>query len=557
MKSVPLGPQHRQAALRRLADTEFDVLVVGGGIVGAGTALDATARGLTVALVEARDWAAGTSSRSSKLVHGGLRYLEQRDFGLVREALRERALLLTRLAPHLVRPVPFLYPLRHRMWERCYVGAGVTLYDSMGGARVMPRHRQLTRGAALREAPGLRADALVGAIQYYDAQVDDARYTMTVARTAAHYGACVATRVEATGFLREGQRVTGASVRDAETGETIAVRARRVVNATGVWTDGAGRMAGTRTPFSVRASKGVHLLVRRDRILLNTGLIARTAKSVLFVIPWGRHWIIGTTDTPWDRGPDGPAPDAADVDYLLDQVNALVRVPLTREDVEGVYAGLRPLLSGEADDTTRLSREHTVAEPVPGLIVVTGGKFTTYRVMAQDAVDAAVEGLDASVPESVTARLPILGAVGYEVLWNERRRLAADSGLHVARVEHLLDRYGSCVHELLALIAQDPSLGEPVPGAPDYLRAEAVYAVTHEGALHLEDVLARRTRITMEERDGGRAACAHVGELIAPLLGWDAADLAGEIDRYLRYLQAERGEDDLEAGDPAACPAPA
>ncbi|WP_119726489.1 glycerol-3-phosphate dehydrogenase/oxidase [Thermomonospora amylolytica] len=557
MKSVPLGPQYREATLQRLADTEFDVLVIGGGIVGAGAALDAISRGLSVALVEARDWASGTSSRSSKLIHGGLRYLEQRDFGLVREALRERSLLLTRLAPHLVRPVPFLYPLRHRLWERCYVGAGVTLYDTMGGSRVMPRHRQLTRSGALREAPALHPDALVGAIQYYDAQVDDARYTMMVARTAAHYGACVATRAEVTGFLREGERVTGASVLDAESGRTIDVRARRVVNATGVWTDGVGRMTGTRTPFSVRASKGVHLLVRRDRIPLNTGLITRTAKSVLFVIPWGRHWIIGTTDTPWDRDPDAPVADEADVDYLLDEVNTLLRIPLTREDVVGVYAGLRPLLSGETDDTTRLSREHTVAEPVPGLVVVSGGKFTTYRVMAKDAVDVAAEGLEASVPASVTARLPILGAVGFEVLWNERRRLAADSGLHVARVEHLLKRYGACTPELLGLIDRDPSLGEPIEGAPDYLRAEAVYAVTHEGALHLEDVLSRRMRVTMEERDGGRAACHHVAELIAPYLGWDTTDLTGEIDRYLRYVQAERGDDDLASGDPAICPAPA
>ena len=557
MNSVPLGPQYRRAALRRLADTEFDVLVVGGGIVGAGAALDAVSRGLSVALVEARDWASGTSSRSSKLVHGGLRYLEQRDFGLVREALRERSLLLTRIAPHLVRPVPFLYPLRHRLWERCYVGAGVTLYDTMGGARVMPRHRQLTRAAALREAPGLRRDALVGAIQYYDAQVDDARYTMTVARTAAHYGACVTTRTEATGFLREGERVTGASVRDAESGAEIAVRARRVVNATGVWTDGAGRMAGARTPFSVRASKGVHLLVRRDRIPLHTGLIARTAKSVLFVIPWGRHWIIGTTDTPWDHGPDRPTADDADVEYLLDQVNALLRTPLERADVEGVYAGLRPLLSGEADDTTRLSREHTVAEPVPGLVVVTGGKFTTYRVMARDAVDAAAAGLEGAVPGSVTARLPVLGAVGFEVLWNERRRLAADSGLHVARIEHLLRRYGACVSELLALVADDPALGRPLPGAEDYLRAEAVYAVTHEGALHLEDVLARRTRVAIEERDAGLAAARPAAELIAPYLGWDGATVAAETERYARYVRDERGDGDPAAGDPAACPAPA
>jgi glycerol-3-phosphate dehydrogenase len=538
--SVALGPRYREDALRALAEAEFDVLVVGGGIVGAGAALDAISRGLSVALVEARDWAAGTSSRSSKLIHGGLRYLEQRDFGLVREALRERGLLLHRLAPHLVRPVQFLYPLRNRVWERAYVSAGVTLYDTMGGSRALPRHRQLTRRGALRQAPALRSDALVGAVQYYDAQVDDARYTMMVARTAAQYGAKVVTRAEATGFLREGERVTGATVVDLEGGREIAVRARRVVCATGVWTEGAQAMTGSRAAFGVRASKGVHLVVPRDRIPMETGLITRTAKSVLFIIPWGRHWLVGTTDTPHDEGPDEPVADHTDVGYLLDQANAVLRTPLTHDDIEGVYAGLRPLLSGEFDDTTRLSREHAVAEPVPGLVVVTGGKFTTYRVMAQDALDVVAEGLDESVPASVTARLPILGATGFEVLWNERRRLAAESGLHVARVEHLLRRYGACALEVLRTVAGDPALGAPIPGAEDYLCAEAVYAVTHEGALHLEDVLARRLRVAIEEWDGGVAAASRVAELVAPVLGWDEEDANDEIKRFVRRTAEER-----------------
>ncbi|TYB40109.1 glycerol-3-phosphate dehydrogenase/oxidase [Actinomadura chibensis] len=540
MTSVALGPLYRADAVRGLTETEFDVLVVGGGIVGAGAALDAVSRGLSVALVEARDWAAGTSGRSSKLIHGGLRYLERRDFGLVREALRERGLLLHRLAPHLVRPVPFLYPLRGRVWERAYVGAGVTLYDSMGGTRALPRHRQLTRRGALREAPALRPDALVGAIQYYDAQVDDARYTMMVARTAAQYGAQVVTRAEVTGFLREGERVTGARVLDLEGGREIAVRARRVVCATGVWTDGAQAMTGSRAAFGVRASKGVHLVVPRDRIPMDTGLITRTSRSVLFIIPWGRHWLVGTTDTPHEDGPDEPVATHTDVGYLLDQANAVLRTPLTRDDIEGVYAGLRPLLSAEADDTARMSREHAVAEPVPGLVVVTGGKFTTYRVMARDAVDAVAASLDDAVPESVTGRLPILGAVGFEVLWNERRRLAAASGLHVARVEHLLRRYGSCARDVLDLVADDPALAAPIPGADDYLCAEAVYAVTHEGALHLDDVLVRRLRISIEEWDGGVAAAARVARLLADRLGWSEDDVAAEIKRYVLQVRAER-----------------
>ena len=559
MKPASLGPAYRERAVRELADQEFDVLVVGGGVVGAGAALDAVSRGLSVALVEAADWAAGTSSRSSKLIHGGLRYLEQRDFGLVREALRERALLLTRIAPHLVHPVPFLYPLKHRMWERFYVGAGIGLYDTMGGSGAVPRHRHLSHRRALRLAPALRGDAFVGAIQYFDAQVDDARFTMTLARTAAGYGATVVSRARATGFVREGERVTGARVHDLENDREITVRAREVINATGVWTDESHRLADARGDVQVRASKGVHILVPRDRIRLDTGLIMRTEKSVLFVIPWGRHWIIGTTDTAWDLGKDEPAASGADVDYLLEHVNSVLTIPLAHEDIEAVYAGLRPLVSGGSAETTKLSREHTVSQPVPGLTVIAGGKFTTYRVMAQDVVDVATERLPANVPGSVTHRLPLAGAVGYEVLWNDRRRLAARAGLHVARIEHLLNRYGSCVDELLELIQADPSLGEPITAATDYLKAEAVYAVTHEGALHVEDVLRRRLRASMEEWDQGAAAAPEVAALMGPCLGWDAETVKRETENYLAQVEAQREarrEQDDVAADAALREAP-
>jgi glycerol-3-phosphate dehydrogenase len=540
MKPASLGPADRARAVRDLADQKFDVLVVGGGVVGAGAALDAVSRGLSVALVEAVDWAAGTSSRSSKLIHGGLRYLEQRDFHLVREALRERALLLTRIAPHLVRPVPFLYPLKHRMWERLYVGAGIGLYDTMGGSGAVPRHRHLSHRRALRMAPALRGDAFVGAIQYFDAQVDDARFTMTLARTAAGYGATVVSRARATEFIREGERVTGARVRDLENDRELTVRAREVINATGVWTDETQRLAGARGDVEVRASKGVHILVPRDRLHLDTGLIMRTEKSVLFVIPWGRHWIIGTTDTAWDLDKAEPAASGADVDYLLEHVNSVLAIPLVHDDIEAVYAGLRPLLSGGAAETAKLSREHTVSQPLPGLTVIAGGKFTTYRVMAEDVVDAVAGRLPVQVPGSVTHRLPLAGAVGYEVLWNDRRRLAARAGLHVARIEHLLNRYGSCVDELLHLIEGDPSLGEPISAATDYLKAEAVYAVTHEGALHIEDVLRRRLRASMEEWDQGAAAAPEVAGLIAPYLGWEAETAKRETEHYLRQVEAER-----------------
>ncbi|MFD8260957.1 glycerol-3-phosphate dehydrogenase/oxidase [Streptomyces griseoluteus] len=555
MRTATLDPAQRAGALAEMAERELDVLVVGGGIVGAGTALDAATRGLSTGLVEARDWASGTSSRSSKLIHGGLRYLEMLDFPLVREALKERGLLLERLAPHLVKPVPFLYPLQHRGWERLYAGTGVALYDVMslapGHGRGLPRHRHLSRNRALRVAPCLRKDALVGALQYYDAEVDDARFVATLVRTAASYGAKVANRARVTGFLREGERVVGVRVKDVEGGGEYEIRARQVVNATGVWTDDTQRLVGERGQFHVKASKGIHLVVPRDRIHSSTGLILRTEKSVLFVIPWGRHWIVGTTDTAWDLDKAHPAASSADIDYLLERVNSVLAVPLTRDDVEGVYAGLRPLLAGESEATSKLSREHTVAHPVPGLVVVAGGKYTTYRVMAKDAVDAAVHGLDRRVADSVTEEIPLLGAEGYPAMWNARERIAERSGLHVARVEHLLNRYGSTADQLLDLIAADPTLGAPLRHADDYLRAEIVYAASHEGARHLDDVLTRRTRISIETFDRGTRSAREAAELMAPVLGWDEDQIAREVEHYEKRVEAERESqrqpDDLTA----------
>ncbi|SEG62960.1 glycerol-3-phosphate dehydrogenase [Actinacidiphila yanglinensis] len=555
MRTTSLGPEERAQALARMAEHELDILVVGGGVVGAGTALDAATRGLTVGLVEARDWASGTSSRSSKLIHGGLRYLEMLDFALVREALKERGLLLDRLAPHLVKPVPFLYPLEHKGWERLYVGSGVALYDAMsfssGHGRGLPLHRHLSRKHALRVAPALRKDALVGALQYYDAQVDDARLVMTLVRTAASYGAVVANQARVTGFLREGERVVGATVEDLEAGGEYEIRARQVVNSTGVFTDDTQSLIGERGQFHVRASKGIHLVVPKDRIHSTTGLILRTEKSVLFVIPWGRHWIVGTTDTDWDLDKSHPAASSADIDYVLEHVNSVLTTPLTRDDVQGVYAGLRPLLAGESDATSKLSREHTVAHPLPGLVVVAGGKYTTYRVMAKDAVDEAVHGLDRKVAPCCTEDVPLLGAEGYQALWNGRAATSARTGVHVARIEHLLNRYGTLAEEVLALIAEDPSLGEPLPAADDYLRAEIVYAAKSEGARHLEDVLTRRTRISIETFDRGSRSARLAAELIAPVLGWDQGQIDKEVEYYEKRVEAER-ESQLQPDDQTA-----
>ncbi|GAB2754179.1 glycerol-3-phosphate dehydrogenase/oxidase [Terrabacter koreensis] len=535
-----IDPAHRASTWGELQDGAFDVLVIGGGVTGAGVALDAATRGLRTALVEMRDFASGTSSRSSKLFHGGLRYLEQLNFTLVREALHERELMLTLLAPHLVRPVPFLYPLKGRVWERPYVGAGLALYDALAGRSSVPRHRHLSRTGARALCPALRPDALVGALQYYDAQADDARHTLTVARTAAHYGAVVRSSTRVEGLVRDGGRVVGAELRDVETGARATVRASVVVNCTGVWTDDVQELADTRGRFRVRASKGVHLVVPRDRINSETGLILRTETSVLFVIPWGNQWLVGTTDTDWNLDKAHPAASRSDIDYLLSQVNSVLTTPLTHDDILGVYAGLRPLLSGESEATSQLSREHAVARPLPGLVSVAGGKYTTYRVMARDAVDAAVRDLDRPVAPSVTHRTPILGAEGYEALSNSLESLAAEWSLPTWRLRRLLDRYGSLVAEVLEPTREDASLREPLAGADEYLRAEIRYAVTHEGALHLDDVLTRRTRISIEVADRGVGASSGVAALVAPLLGWDEATTTAEVQAYADRVRAER-----------------
>jgi glycerol-3-phosphate dehydrogenase len=548
MRSVALSPENRQAALDAMASSPLDILVIGGGVVGGGAALDAATRGLSVGLVEARDFASGTSSRSSKLMHGGLRYLEMLDFRLVAEALKERGLSLQKLAPHLVREVGFLYPLTHRVWERFYAGSGVALYDAMskasGYGQDVPLHRHLTRRGARRMMPALRKDALIGALHYYDGQVDDARHTMFLSRTAAAYGAHVASRTRVVGLLREGGRVTGATVKDLESGREFDIRAKAVINSTGVWTDETQALTSERGQFHVRASKGVHLVVPRDRIRGESGLILRTEKSVLFVIPWGRHWIIGTTDTDWSLSKDHPAASRSDIDYLLDHVNRVLVEPLTHDDVQGVYAGLRPLLAGEDEATSKLSREHAVGTSVKGLVVIAGGKYTTYRVMAKDAVDAAVHGmatlLDRRIPDSCTEDVPLLGADGYEAVWNQRQMLASSSGLGVGRIEHLLHRYGSLTLELLDLIAERPDLGKPLTGADDYIRAEIVYAATHEGARHLDDAIARRTRISIETFDRGTDVAVEVAELMAGVLGWTAAQRDNEVDHYLKRVEAER-----------------
>jgi glycerol-3-phosphate dehydrogenase len=468
--------------------------------------------------------------------------------------------LVRTIAPHLVTPLPFLLPLTAPVWQRAYFGAGVALYDVLGAAftpgREIPRHRHLSRAKTLAAFPGLRGDVVRGAIRYWDAQVDDARHTVAVVRTAAGYGAHVLSSARVTGLLRDespahpgaDSRVVGVRVADLTDGTSFTVRARSVIAATGVWSDDIGSMLGDAAPsLKVRASKGVHLVLPRSAIDgarledggTQAGLILRTPTSVLFVIPWGERWIVGTTDTPWRLDRDHPAASSADIDYILDQVNRVLVRPVGAEDILGVYAGLRPLLAGESDETSRLSREHAVVTPVPGLVLVAGGKYTTYRVMAEDAVDAAVAGLP-GVPPSRTARLPLVGAHRWEDVRDAAGTLAASSGLSEDAVERLLHRHGDRIADILDLVRRDPQLGRPLAGAPDYLAAEVVHAVTAEGALHLDDVLTRRTRISIETDHRGVESAAEVARLMASVHGWQPDFLAREVAHYEARVEAER-----------------
>jgi glycerol-3-phosphate dehydrogenase len=340
-------------------------------------------------------------------------------------------------------------------------------------------------------------------------------------------------------LLTEGDRVVGVEVRDSEDGAVAEVRGHVVINATGVWTDEIQALSRQRGRFRVRASKGVHIVVPRDRIVSEVAIILRTEKSVLFVIPWGTHWIIGTTDTDWNLDLAHPAATKADIDYILEHVNAALATPLTHDDIDGVYAGLRPLLAGESEETSKLSREHAVASPTPGLVAIAGGKYTTYRVMGADAVDAAAEFVPSRVAPSITEKVPLVGADGYFALVNQTEQVGAEYGLHPYRVRHLLDRYGSLITDVLAIAADRPDLLEPIADAPVYLRVEAAYAAAAEGALHLEDILARRMRISIEYPHRGVDCAREVAEIVAPILGWGPADVDREVATYIARVEAE------------------
>ena len=536
-----LNPEQRHSAIADLSSENFDVLVIGGGVTGVGAALDAASRGLKVALIESQDIAAGTSSRSSKLIHGGLRYLEQYDFKLVREALHERELLVSTLCPHLVKPVGFLFPLTEKFKERTYVGAGLALYDALRGfQRALPWHKHISQKQINEIAPSLRPDIILGAIKYFDAQVDDARHTLSVARTAARHGAVIATRVRAESLIRDGKRVVGVKAKDLVTGKVISINATVTVMCAGIWSDELHEKFELTAGYGVTMSKGVHIVLPGSAIKSNAGIILKTPVSVLFLIPWGDKWIVGTTDTPYAGDRAEPFASREDVQYILDQANRVLTPELKTEEIIGVYAGLRPLVANKKGSaTTKLSREHTVDRPAPGFVSIAGGKYTTYRIMGRDVIDLAVNELRKLSPESVTEKLPLVGADGYFALVQQSERIAEESGLDLETITHLLNRYGSMISEILDLISSQPGLAKKLHKELPYIKAEIYYAASHEGARSVDDVISRRTRIAFEAKNRGVDLAADIAGLIAPVLGWSAKERRESIAAYEDLVERE------------------
>jgi glycerol-3-phosphate dehydrogenase len=535
----------RQTMLQRLAEETFDIVVVGGGITGVGVALDAASRGLRTALVERDDFASGTSSKSSKLVHGGLRYLQQGEVRLVYEALHERQ-RLRRNAPHLVRILPFMIPIltRDGVVSRKIarlMGSSMWMYDLTGGWRIGKFHRRLNRDEAFAHLPTMPKDRLASAYLYYDATADDARLCLTVARTAAAHGAVVANGCTVVEISRDSAGQATGVVIEAE-GRRISIGATVVVNAAGVWSDDVRALAEATHPDSIRPAKGVHITVPWHKVRNDIAVVIPVPKDKrsLFVVPWGplpdgtfQHTYVGTTDTDYQGPVDDPQCTKDDIDYVLRALNASVTTGVTADDITGVWAGLRPLVkTGGSARTADLSRRHRVVSNEAGVITVTGGKLTTYREMAEDTVDAVLDRLGRSA-KCRTKRLPLLGAVGF----HEPASESPDA--------HLAGRYGT-------EISADPSLGEPLVTGLPYLRAEAIHAVRNEMARTLDDVLSRRTRARLFDRHASVVAAEAVALLIAPDLGWSIDRQAEEVAAYHRSCAAEAAAGTSADSDVAA-----
>jgi glycerol-3-phosphate dehydrogenase len=534
-----------------MSEEPLDVLVVGGGITGAGVALDAAARGYHVGLIERHDYASGTSSWSTKLVHGGIRYLPEFDIALVHEALVERGRLL-RNAPYLVHPLPFVLPL-YKSARRpvgipvaipCGLGlgfildVGLWLYDVLAGRANVGQHRHITSNQVLERAPSLRPDGLKTGFIYYDAQTDDTRLTLGVLRTAVALGAKAVNYCEATRFAFSGETINGAYVRDTlgtVGSDELLIRARHVVNATGVWAEQTERMAGGVPKLRIVPSKGVHLVFTRETLGLGDEAVVLPETidgRILFLVPWQSRVLVGTTDDEAHEI-DYPVATEAEIDYLLDHLRRYLRCKIEREDILGVYAGNRPLLRVNGHQrAARLSRSHEVVESTGGLLSVSGGKLTTYRRMAQDLMDR-IDRHEGRTPKHPTERMQLAGAVD----WADGRRTLRTRGaaLHLDRVvlDHLGAAYGTQALDVLALAEELPTLAERLIHDLPYIRAEVVYACHAEMALTIEDILLRRTHIALEDCARGAGIVRDVADLMAHELGWTPEEQRQQIERYL------------------------
>jgi len=543
--SAGAAPRLRTAALETLAREAFDVLIVGGGIVGAGALLDAASRGLRAALIEQTDIAAGTSSRSSRLIHGGLRYLEQLNFGLVAEALDERSRLL-RLAPHLVRLEPFLFPIYGLpLIHQGFYGAGIFLYDLLGSRRGEGFARHMRPEAALEFAPQLRREGLQAGIRYHDGVEDDARFTLAVARTALGLGAVVATRVRAEAPLLEGGRAVGVLARDVTTGDEIRIRATHVIDATGAWAaHPEDRFAPSPGAVRIVPSRGAHIVIRKERLQAGGGMTLRIPGRVVFIIPWPNHWIIGTTDHADERPPARPTALDEDIDELLGVVNRRMTIDLSRADILGTYAGLRPLVGDPGGSTVKTSREHRVTTDATGITRIGGGKYTTYRVMARDTIDAALGPEASKARPSATAELPVVGAAPLADLALLAARLEREAGFAPAIARRLVDRHGTEAEAIVAMGRERGllrPLGQGIAGGEgiEQIEAEVAWAASTELAGSLDDVLARRMRLAQELPDRGAGIAPRVAEILGAELGWDAARQAAEVAAYLETARVE------------------
>ncbi|MDQ3981191.1 MAG: glycerol-3-phosphate dehydrogenase/oxidase, partial [Actinomycetota bacterium] len=534
------GLGHRQTALERLSDARqaFDLLVVGGGITGAGIALDAAARGLSVALVERGDFASGTSSKSSKLVHGGLRYLEQREFGLTREASVERD-LLRRLAPHLVEPVPFVLPVSDR-WNRARFGAGLWAYDALASFKNLKVHRHLSREETEALVPAMPPGKVRGGYLFYDCKTDDARMVVAVASQARRYGA-VAANYTAVEHLDGGDERCRASVRDRVTGTTFEIEARRIVVAAGVWGDRLEAMSTPEAPPRLRPSKGIHLVFRKDALPLADSaafIPDGERKRMLFVIPWHDAVLVGTTDTAYEGDLDTPRVEPEDRDYCLSALNSIFDASLGDDDIAGAYAGLRPLIAARAGATADLSRRHAVYSIAPGITGITGGKLTTWRRMAKDAVDGVAA--DLGVRAKCKTQWIRLGSSDVSRLRTAAGRRATRLGIPGAQVDNLVRFYGDRALAVLD-VAERHDLADPlVPGGLP-IAAEAAYCAAAEMVVHLDDLLARRTRLALTDPAAGTGPGSLAGALLADALGWDATAAEAEVVRHRGLVERERG----------------